>query len=104
MIDLDEPAPRRNCVADDSINSQQIKRDGHADNIDDRVNRPDFVEVDIFDGRSVNPSFRFSHRQKHLQRQLFLPRSQGCGLFNDTADVSIVPVSVLFGMIDECVQ
>ena len=104
MINFHESTPGRNGIADDSVNSQQIKCDSHANDIDDRINRPDFMEMDFFDRRSMNAGFSFGHRQKHLQRQLFLPRSQASGLFDNAANVGEVPVSMLFGMIDQDMQ
>ena len=104
VINFDEPTPCWNRVADDSINSQQVKCDGHADDIDDRINRPDFVKVDFLNRRSMHAGFGFGHSQKHLQRQMLLRRGQASGLFDDATDVGEVPMSVLFGMIDHCLQ
>ena len=47
MVDFDKPSTRRNSIADHSLNPQQVKRHGNANDINDRIDRADFVEMDL---------------------------------------------------------
>ena len=104
MVNFDETSARWNRITDHSINTEQVKSDSDADDVNNRIDRPNFVEVNLFDRRTVNASFGFSHSQKHLQSQLSLARRQRGSLFDNPADVRVMAVSMLFRMINENMQ
>ena len=104
MVDFDETAAGRNRITDHSINTQQIKRNGHTHDINNRIDRTDFMEMNLFDRGTMNASFRFSNRQEHLQSELSLARRQRGCLFHNAANIRVMAMSMLFRMIDENMQ
>ena len=46
-------------AADDVFHVEQFQADGGADDVDDGIDRPDFVEMDSFQGNAVYLSFSF---------------------------------------------
>ena len=104
VVDLYEAATGRNCIADHPVNTQQIKRNGHTHDINNRINRTDFMEMNLFDRGTMNASFRFSNRQEHLQSELSLARRQRGCLLHNPPNVRVMAVSMLFRMIDQHMQ
>ena len=56
---------------DDLPDSELLKADTSPDDINDRIDRPHFVEMDVFDRNPVNFRFRFAEAAKDRQCPLF---------------------------------
>ena len=57
--------------ADDFSNPELLQSDAGADNIDDRIHRPHFVEMNILDRNPVNLRLRFAQAAEDRQCPLF---------------------------------
>jgi len=66
--------------ADDAIGMEPFDREDGADDVDNRVERADFVEMDLVDWNLVNSRFRFSKVMKQLFRASLRRRRQGRAL------------------------
>ena len=76
MGDLDEPVARRHRRADDSLDAQQIEPDRRADDVGDRIDGADFVEVHLLDRRAVHLRLGLGQLLKDSLGQLSLPRRE----------------------------
>ena len=72
VVDVNLAVSGRDRAADDRVGSEQVETDGRTDDVDDRIDRANFVEVNFVDGRSVDVSLGGGHCQKDLPCQCFL--------------------------------
>lgn len=100
VSDLDAATPRWNRTRDDFINAEQIKSDRRADDVYDRVNRSDFVEMNLVDCRAMHAGLCLGNVLEDFESKLLLRLSQLFGTVDQLGDVGEVPVSVLFGVLD----
>ena len=67
MRHFDRAAPYVKRRTNKAIDLKQVKTDCGANYIDDRVERPDFMEMDAFDRLIVDSCFGFSEPGKDLR-------------------------------------
>ena len=80
-------APCRYGTGDDPIGLEQVEPDCHADDIDDRIDRADFVKMDAVDRHAMHAGFGLGHRAEDFQREGLLTRGQPRCARNDRGDV-----------------
>ncbi len=73
---LDHSTAERQRRDDQLADRQRIDGPGGADDVDDRVDRADFVEFDVVGIHAVDLAFRFGEPREDLQRQLANPRRE----------------------------
>ena len=72
MGDVDRAVPCWYRAADQSIGPQYIPGNGDTDDVDDRIDRPDLMEVYFFDRGAMDLRFRFGKSAKNSLRQVAL--------------------------------
>ncbi len=78
--DFDRAAARRNRRADNPLDAEQVPADRRADDIGNRIDRADFVEMHFADRRAVNLGLRFAQPGEDLAwPALFAARSTARG-------------------------
>ena len=75
------------------LHSQVVEADCHTDDIDDRINRPNLMEMDFIDGKAMRFRFRLRHNKKHVPGQ-FLYFFLGIQAFNNPVNIRKIPVDV----------
>ena len=75
VIDPHLAAACRHAAGDDLIGAEHVESDRRPDNVDDGIDRPDFVKVDAVDSRAVHAGFGVRNRAKDPPGQVFLARS-----------------------------
>ena len=83
----------------DFINPQQIESGRHPHNIDNRIERAHFVEVDIVGGDAMHLGFGFGKRGKHRQGITFDSRGE-LGVDDDLIDIVQMAMGGLLGGLD----
>ncbi len=104
MGDRHLPASGRNAAGDDLIGAQHVKADGCSDDIDDRIDGPDFVKVNFVHSHAVHASLGGGHGAKDPQGQIALGRRQTACLVDQGLNVGQVTMRVLLGMFDPHVR
>ena len=100
VSNLDATAARWDWAGDDFIDSEQIESDRHADNVHNRVDRTDFVEMNFVDRRAMHSRLGLGDVLEDFERELLLPLGQFFGVIDELRDVGKMPVSALLGMHD----
>jgi hypothetical protein len=90
----------RERAADDLVRGKQVESHSRADNVDDRVNRADFMEVNLLDCAAMDASLRLGDDAKDAERQFLLAAGKGAGRFDEARNIAEVPMRLLFGMAD----
>ena len=92
-----DPAPaRRDRAGLEAIDAQQVQADGRADDVDDRIDRTDFVEVDLRQVDAVDLRLGLAQLEEDSLGQVLLPGGQAA-LVDDRLDVVPVAMDVLVG-------
>ena len=71
VLSLDIPGTDSKRSNPDLLDSEHLHRDGGATEIDDRIDRTDFVKMDILDRNVVDTSLGFGENAEPSQRQRF---------------------------------
>ena len=72
MLDLDMPCPCRHRRADDPIDAEERQADRAADDVGDRIDRADFVKMDLADRRAVDFRLGLADAGEDPPGQVFL--------------------------------
>ena len=99
MGDANLSAPRGDRTADNFIDPQQVESDGGGGDVHDRIDRADFVKVNLLDRGAVDGRLGLRHRAEDPQCQVALIVGQSVGLVDDPLDVGQVAMCVLFGVL-----
>ena len=91
---ITEPRPGGIGAGLEPVDAQQVEPDGGADDVDDRIDRADLVEVDLLHVHAVRVGLGLAELGEDLLGQLGLPRRQR-GLVDHRLDVVQVAVGVL---------
>ena len=75
---LDPALPGRHRAGLEPVDAQQVEPDRRADDVDDRVDRADLVEVDLRQVDAVDPGLGLAQPQEDPLGQVFLPARSGC--------------------------
>ena len=90
-----DPAPaRRHRAGLEPVDAEQVEPDGRADDVDDRVDRADLVEVDLRQVDPVDRRLGLAELAEDPLGQLVLPGGQAA-LVDDRLDVVQVAMRVL---------
>ncbi len=100
VSDLDASASRRHRTRNNFVDAEEIKPNRHADDVHNRVNRADFVEMNLVERCPMHAGFRLGNVLEDFQRELLLRLGQLFGSLDQLGDVGKVPVSVLFRVLD----
>ena len=96
---LDPAAARRDRAGLEAIDAQQVEPDRRADDVDDRVDRADFVKMDLGQVDAVDPRLGLAQLEEDPLGQVFLPGRQDA-LVDDRLDVVPVAMGVLVRGVD----
>ena len=91
---LTQPRPVGHRARLEPIDSQQIEPDRRAHDVDDRIDRADFVKVDLGQVDPVNLRLGLAELEEDPLGQVFLPRREDA-LVDDRLDMMPVAVDVL---------
>ena len=100
MSDRHGSATRRDSAANDPINAQQVEPDRDADDVHDRIDRPDLVKVDFLNRRAMHFGLSLGDGHEDRLRAELLRFGQTVGCVDQRRDVAQMPMSVLLGMLD----
>ena len=100
MGDFDASATCRNSTAIQFLDIQQIKSNGRSDDIHNRINRSDFMKMNLIDGRTMNLGFGLRHRVKDPQSQIALIIVQSFGSVNNLSNVTQMSMCMLLGVLN----
>lgn len=100
VSDLDPASASRDGAGDDFINAEQIEPNRRADDVHDRVDRADFVKMNLVERRSMHASLCLGDVLEDFERELLLRLGQFLGSLDQLGDVSEMPVGVLFWVFD----
>ena len=100
VSDLDASASRRHRTRNDFIDAEQVKSDRRSNDVHDRVDRADFVEMNLVERRAMHAGFGLGDVLEDFQSELLLRLGQFFGSLDQLDDVGEVPVSVLFWVFD----
>ena len=98
--DADRAPSGRNPAGDDLIGPQHVKADRGADDIDNRVDRADFVKMDPVDRRSVHAGLGLRDGAENPPCQVFLGLCDPLRPVDDFMNVRQVAMGVLRRMLD----
>ena len=93
---LDPALARRDRAGLEAIDAQQVQADGRPDDVDDRIDRPDLVEVDLRQVDAVNLRLGLAQPQEDSLGQVLLPAAQAARV-DDRFDMVPVAMGVLVG-------
>jgi hypothetical protein len=100
MSDSHLAAARRNGAGNDFVGPQKIKPNRRGDDVNDRIDRSDFVEVNLVDRRAMHFGFGGRNGFEDSPGEILLPGRKRVGELNDCIDIGQMPMRVLFGMFD----
>ena len=67
----DDAAAERNAREREAFDAEFVNADRRGHNVDDRIGRPDFVEVDVVDGAAMDFGFGFSQAGEDCKARCF---------------------------------
>ncbi len=98
--DLGPSVPRWDRAANDFVHTEQREADRGGRDIDDGVDRADFVKVNLLGSRAMHGRFGFGHGGEDAKCEIALVIGQHFRAVDDLLDISQVAVSVLFRVFD----
>ena len=96
-------ATRRHRAGFEPLDAQQVETDGSPDDIDDRIDRSDLMEMDLLERDPMNGRLGLAKAAKDPLGQLVLARGQTC-LVDHVLDMMQVPMHVLGRRFDHGVR
>lgn len=98
MRDPHLPPAGRHRARHNKVRREQIESDRRPHDIDDRIDRPDFVKADGLDALPVHSRLGFGDSAEDAAGKLLLCGSESGRRVDDRQDVAQVPVRVLLGV------